>query len=708
LQLNLAHFAAAGDRTRQIARRTMTGRPVRATAETTALPAPAEPGLPAVAARLLRLSVRLALAVAPVAAAALLLQLLEAADHALIHAFLLIPAVVAAAAIAGLRPGIAAAAAAIVYALVRAPAAAPGAGAESFALLAGFAGACLFTAIAVGLLRDRFMGMSIAERRLAAELDRAREDVRAARLHGAASFETLARNAPDIIARFDRELRHVYVNPAVIAATGRSPDEIIGRTNAEIGVPRGSLELWTETLRQVFETGTPAELGLSLDTPAGERDFDARFVPESAGVGEAVESVIMIARDVTERRRAERAQELLATASTLLIESLDPRTTLERLARLLVPARADGCAVHLATPDGLVNAGLVLRDPVREPAVRALVGGGTLTGPAAPHVTAFLTGEPAYYADLSEPPAEAPSPEQLASWHAAGIGSALCLPLVARGRTVGVVTLLSDSAQGFATDDLALARELAQRAALAVDNQILYRAATESDRAKGQFLATVSHELRTPLNAILGYTELLQLRVHGELNERQAEHLARVTGSARHLVGVIEEILTFSRLEAGQEEPRPERIELGGVIRDAVAMIEPEARRRGLALRLELPAEATHLVTDAGKLRQILLNLLTNALKFTPAGEVAVRAEGGAGQAVIHVSDTGVGMNDAELGRVFEPFWQANQTPSRQIGGTGLGLTVSRRLAELLGGELSVQSRAGTGSTFTLRLADAT
>jgi PAS domain S-box-containing protein len=239
---------------------------------------------------------------------------------------------------------------------------------------------------------------------------------------------------------------------------------------------------------------------------------------------------------------------------------------------------------------------------------------------------------------------------------------------------------------------------------LALREQMRARAdAEDANQAKASFLATMSHELRTPLNAIIGFTELLDTEIVGPLTVQQHEQVKRIGVSARHLLTLIQEVLTFSRLEAGREELHVESVDLLRLVESAVGLVEPLAAAKGIRLHLAA-AEAPRVETDPDKLRQILLNLLSNAIKFTDRGEIAVTIEVGVTALRIHVRDTGIGIAREHQGRVFEAFTQVEQARSRRFGGTGLGLSVTRQLALLLGGEIELISEVAVGSTFTVRL----
>jgi signal transduction histidine kinase len=233
--------------------------------------------------------------------------------------------------------------------------------------------------------------------------------------------------------------------------------------------------------------------------------------------------------------------------------------------------------------------------------------------------------------------------------------------------------------------------------------------AEEANAAKAQFLATMSHELRTPLTAIGGYAQLLELGVFGAVAPEQQEVLARIQRSQHHVLGLLNAVLRFAKLEAGRVHFEVGDTPLGEVFTTVAALIEPQARAKGLALAIEAPAPELVAVADAEKVRQILVNLLSNAVKFTAAGMVRLSAAALSAEALaVRVEDTGRGIGAAHRDRVFEPFVQEARRPSAGAPageeGVGLGLAISRELARAMGGDLTVESEVGVGSTFTLTL----
>ena len=249
------------------------------------------------------------------------------------------------------------------------------------------------------------------------------------------------------------------------------------------------------------------------------------------------------------------------------------------------------------------------------------------------------------------------------------------------------------------------AREVeAEHARLLEQAQAARADAEEANRTKMEFLASMSHELRTPLNAILGYAALLSDGITGPVTAAQLEQRGRVQASAQHLLMLIEEILSFARLEAGNETVRLAPADAGELAREAARLLEPALETHGLRFIVRTPDGPAPFVTDARKIRQILLNLLANAARFTPAGgEVGLMVRVEVASIIFTVRDTGIGIAPEHHERIFEPFWQVDQKTTRRAGGTGLGLSISRRFARLLGGDIIMTSVPGRGSTFTVR-----
>jgi signal transduction histidine kinase len=278
------------------------------------------------------------------------------------------------------------------------------------------------------------------------------------------------------------------------------------------------------------------------------------------------------------------------------------------------------------------------------------------------------------------------------------------LPLAVEGRRIGVLALSFPQPRTFSEGDRRYLLALAQQCAQAIERARLYREAQSASEAKSGFMAVMSHELRTPLNAIIGYAELLLLGIPESIPARAADQVTRLRAAAQHLLGLIEEILSFSRLEARREPLERTRIGVDELAAEVSTVIEPLARARGLVFRIETRTPGLEVESDPVKIRQVLINLLGNAVKFTDRGHVTCTVSGDGTDALFTIRDTGIGIAPEHLGRIFEPFWQAEAHPARRVSGTGLGLSVTQRLLETLGGKIEVESARGEGTTFRVRI----
>jgi YD repeat-containing protein len=293
------------------------------------------------------------------------------------------------------------------------------------------------------------------------------------------------------------------------------------------------------------------------------------------------------------------------------------------------------------------------------------------------------------------------------------IAEALLLPLFSNGVPLGTMWLAAhDDAHRFDAEDVRVMQSLTDFTAAAF---LLVRARTEAERAraaaeaanrsKGQFLAVMSHELRTPLNAIRGYAELVDLGVYGPVTEGQHEALRRIRKNERHLLGLINDVLSFTRAEAGHVQYRCTALPLAEVVTDVGALVAPQLAAKQLVIDVTAADCSLTVFADPDKARQILVNLFSNAAKFTDAGgSVTLTCDGDERRVRVHVRDTGCGIPADMLGSIFEPFMRVDGGLTRQTQGVGLGLAISRDLARGMGGDLTVESDPGRGATFTLTL----
>ena len=291
---------------------------------------------------------------------------------------------------------------------------------------------------------------------------------------------------------------------------------------------------------------------------------------------------------------------------------------------------------------------------------------------------------------------------------AAGWRSLLAVPMLREGRIVGALVVRRRTTGGFSPEVSDVLETFASQSALALANARLYRQLEQksaelevASRHKSEFLASMSHELRTPLNAVLGFSEVLLERMFGDINERQEEYLRDIWGSGKHLLELLNEILDLSKVEAGRMDLEVSRFAVREALEYGISLIRERAATHSLHVSVDCPDDVGLIEADELRFRQVVLNLLSNAVKFTPdGGRVSIRAVREPGQVVVAVTDTGTGIPPEDRERIFESFQQGGRGAPREEG-TGLGLTLSRRIVELFGGRLWLDSEVGTGSTFS-------
>ncbi|HEY4306293.1 MAG TPA: ATP-binding protein [Gemmatimonadaceae bacterium] len=426
--------------------------------------------------------------------------------------------------------------------------------------------------------------------------------------------------------------------------------------------------------------------------------------------------------------RSIETQQFLAEASRILAGSVSDDTILTALANYCIPRLADYCSIHVADDGGAIRRiETAHRNPEKLPTVRRLLGHFRyhVDGPGeVPKVIRSQKPVLVPHVDLAAAARNATDPEIAKLIDEVGPSSFMIVPLVARGRGFGAITFsMAGSGRTLTTEDLEIAMELARRTASSIDNAVIYRRSLElrleaeaASNAKSEFLAKMSHEIRTPINAMMGYAELMHMGISGPINEQQSKQLERIRASGDHLTSLIAEILDLAKIESGRMAVELTEAPVSEAIESALAFVRPAASAKGVELPSVVDGDPrARYFGDPQRVQQILANLLSNAVKFTGSGgHVHIRVDTGerdlpgrgieADWVTVSISDNGVGIAEEDSERIFQPFIQVESGYTRSQGGTGLGLTISRNLAQLMGGELTVESSFGAGSTFTVWL----
>jgi PAS domain S-box-containing protein len=524
-----------------------------------------------------------------------------------------------------------------------------------------------------------------------------------------------------IVRMSDAEL--IDVNSGFATLFGTTPDALIGRSALELDVFANIGEI-PELLRLLRERGMVSDIEYTVRLPTGEQHTALGAVELIELAGE--ECVLVLGIDITARKQAEdalrRAADRLTTLHAIdraILELHTPTTiasaVLTRI-RELIPCQHT--AVVLRDGDSVLGQVLASNGEV----LHTIADGARVPMHSEAEWATMRRGEPLIDNDLQAEHYDHPI---VATLTGAGVRAVLRVPLLAHWELIGMLNLAATAPGAFTDEHVAIAQEIGDMLAVALHNARLVEslqqelAARERAEAaliaeharvirlKNEFMATMSHELRTPLAAVLGRAELLLDGVYGSLNERQSAAVRTVEQSGRSLLALINDILDYSKFEAGQIALDLAPTMVSSVCRDSVRAVAQSALHKHIVLTSTLDGAVTAIQADAKRLQQLLVNLLSNAIKFTPEGGEAgleVRGDAEREQVTFTVWDTGIGIAETDLGRLFQPFTQLDSRLSRQYEGTGLGLALVRRLAEAHGGSVSVQSVPGHGSRFSITL----
>ena len=554
------------------------------------------------------------------------------------------------------------------------------------------------------------------------------ERMRSAETQG--RLAAIVQASDDAIIGKDLDARILSWNPAAERLYGYSAEEAIGKMVSMLVPPdrlhelsgimeqikRGERIDRIETVR-VAKNGQHLVVALSvfpihdaagnvIGAAATARDISERKQAQAARAA-------LLVQEREARSRAEAAQkrlQFLAEASEILSSSLDYETTLANVARLAVPALADWCLIDVVEQDGSVRrVALAAPNPETEAFIREFEERRP-SNRAGPHPTdPIVTGKSLLVPEITDEmlAAGAGDEEQLAATRSLGFKSAMGVPLIARGNIVGQVGLLSTNPDvQFDEDDLALAEDLARRAAVAVDNARLYMQTQEALRLREEFLSIASHELKTPLTALHLQTQMLN-RLMGTDSpsdaspDRVRSTLDGIVRQTRRLARLVNELLDVSRMGAGKLDLELEDMDVSTVARDVADRFRDEAAAAGSSVTVV--ADPMRIRADRFRLDQVITNLLANALKYGEGSPIDISVSRDGRWAVVAVRDRGIGIASDQIERVFDRFERVAR--SQNYAGLGLGLYIAKQIVEAHGGTISVTSEPGVGSTFTVRLA---
>ncbi|MDQ6907527.1 MAG: PAS domain-containing sensor histidine kinase [Chloroflexota bacterium] len=467
--------------------------------------------------------------------------------------------------------------------------------------------------------------------------------------------------------------RCVFINDAMVALTGASADERVGKL-LEAYYPPDALARMVPSLERAIASREPVIVEETIITPRGDFLSVLHLTPVFGDDG-ACRCIISVIHDITERRRAEHALQASEDRYRSVIEALEEGISLFDADGVIQTSNASAARILGLRTDQIT--GTTSFDPRWR-----VIGedGAPLLLDAYPTVRTRVTGQP-----LSNVVFGIEKPDGTVAWLDTNT-----TPLFHPGATTPYAIVASFT-------------EITERRRIMAELREAKERADAANQAKSEFLTNMSHELRTPLHAIIGFAELLRDDIVEEEEERH-RCLSDIHASAEHLLSLINDILDLSKIEAGRMELNRETIALPGLFNTIVTLLRERAYDRGITLVKE-PSDVATIAADTRKLKQVLFNLLSNAIKFTPVGgTVTLAARPTEGGTELSVTDTGIGISPEDQAKLFQAFSQVDGSLTRRHEGTGLGLALTRQLVQLHGGDITVRSAPGAGSTFTVHL----
>jgi PAS domain S-box-containing protein len=524
-----------------------------------------------------------------------------------------------------------------------------------------------------------------------------------------ADLRALFASMQDVVMVIDKDTRYVRIAPTNPSRLYRPPTELLGQRMDEI-LPAETHEPFRKAIQQALEGDEAVQIEYKLDI--NNQGF--WFLANITRLNDR--EVFWVARDITERKRQEQAlirrnEYLSATAEIgqLVTSTLDMPTLLSRTVNLvrdrfgfyhagIFVTEETGFRAVLQAATGEAGAEMLRQKHNLQVGSKSIVGEVTEQGRAVVVNDTAASEKHKFNPLLPETRAEA------------------AIPLRVGARIIGALDIQSTTPNAFSEDDIAVLQTLADQVAIAIDNARSYELSMqavkemrEADKLKSQFLANMSHELRTPLNSIIGFSRVILKGIDGPVTDLQQQDLLAIHNSGQHLLGLINDILDLSRIEAGKMELTFDEVNLSELITSVMSTAAGLVKDKSITLHRDLPADLPTVRADAMRIRQVLLNLLSNAAKFTDEGAITVHASvvdnaKGHPEITVRVTDTGPGISQEDQKKLFQPFSQVDASPTRKSGGSGLGLSISNHLIQMHGGRIGVESEPGKGSTFYFTL----